>query len=146
MANNLIAAEKSNLACFIADMGNLNVMLANAQPTLARSIDWNHYFFEAVVQLVRYVPSDEHEWFRVFLHGATGGGPTEEEGRPGARRYDRPTPDVYAGHACRSIYGPGVGAGGQAHPVWLATGSELIRGDTGGGVGGGSGNGDNDDD
>ncbi len=139
VANNLLVAEKSNLACFIADMGNLNVMLARAQPTLAASIDLNRFFFRAVVQLVRAVPSDRHEWFRVFL----------EEARGEARRYRRPAPDVYAGHACRSIYGPGVGPGGQRHPVWLARGSQLVRGGSGGGggfPGFSGGNGDNDDD
>ena len=138
VANNLLAAEKSNLACFIADMGNLNVMLARAQPTLAASIDLNRWFFNAVVQAVRLSPSDQHEWFRVFLEDATGE----------ARRYRRPAPDVYAGHACRSRYGPGVGPGAQPHPVWLARGSKLHRGGSGGGgVGGGfGGNGDNNDD
>jgi phospholipid/cholesterol/gamma-HCH transport system substrate-binding protein len=134
VADNLLAAEKSNLACFIADMGNLNVMLARAQPTLAASIEWNHFFFNAVVQAVRLAPSDRHEWFRVFLTGARGG----------ARAYSprRPAPDVYAGHACRSIYGPGVGPGGQPGPVWLARGSDLIRGGSGGGTGGGDGDDD----
>ena len=134
VANNLLAAEKSNLACFIADMGNLNVMLARAQPTLAASIDLNRYFFNAVVQAVRLSPSDQHEWFRVFLEDATGE----------ARRYRRPAPDVYAGHACRSIYGPGVGPGAQPGPVWLARGSDLIRGGSGGGGNGDGGNGDDD--
>ncbi|HEX2069729.1 MAG TPA: MCE family protein [Actinomycetota bacterium] len=133
VANNLLVAEKSNLACFIADMGNLNVMLARAQPTLARAIEWNHFFFNAVVQAVRLSPSDQHEWFRVFLEGAAGG----------AQAYRRPAPDVYAGHACRSIYGPGVGPGAQPGPVWLARGSDLVRGGSGGGTGGG-GNGDDD--
>ena len=132
VANNLLAAEKSNLACFIADMGNLNVMLARAQPTLAASIEWNRFFFNAVVQAVRFAPSDLHEWFRVHLTSPTGGA---QPYRP-----RRPAPDVYAGHACRSIYGPGVGPGGQPGPVWLARGSDLIRG----GSGGGNGNGDDD--
>ncbi len=139
VADRLLVAEKSNLACFIADMGNLNVMLANAQPTLAASIEWNRFFFEAVVQAVRFAPNDLHEWFRVFLTS-----PAEHEAN--AERYRRPAPDVYAGHACRSIYGPGVGPGGQPGPVWLARGSDLIRGGSGGGSGGGNGDGNRGDD
>ncbi|HEX2267740.1 MAG TPA: MCE family protein [Actinomycetota bacterium] len=135
VADRLLAAEKSNLACFIADMGNLNVMLAQAQlreGSLAAAIDLNRFFFGAVVQAVRFAPNDQHEWFRVFLEDATGH----------AKRYRRPAPDVYAGHACRSIYGPGVGPGGQPGPVWLARGSDLIRGGSGGGNGGGNGDDD----
>jgi virulence factor Mce-like protein len=141
VANNLLAAEKSNLACFIADMGNLNVMLAQAQlqqGTLGAAIDLNRFFFNAVVHAIRFAPKDQHDWFRVHFLPEPGEAPPYDQRRP--------APDVYAGHACRSIYGPGVGPGGQSHPVWLANGSQIIPGNSGGAPGVGGGGGGNDDD
>ena len=118
VADNLIASEKSNFACFIADMGTLNVALAQHPQFLAGVLELNHFFFDAVVDLVRPA-KDRLDWFRVSL---------VPPGQPMGRAYRRPAPDVFAAHACRSNYGPGVGAGGQQHPVWLANGSKLRPG------------------
>jgi virulence factor Mce-like protein len=118
VANDLIASQKSNLACFLADMGTVNVALAQHANTLAGAIALNHFFFGAVVDLVRPA-NDGLDWFRVSLI---------PPGQPAARSYQRQPPDVFAGHACRSIYGPGVGPGGQPGPVWRATGSQVHPG------------------
>ncbi|HEX8099644.1 MAG TPA: MCE family protein, partial [Actinomycetota bacterium] len=118
VANNLVATEKSNISCFVADMGTLNVVLAQHQNTLAGAIELNHYFFDAVVQLVQPAV-DKLDWFRVSLI---------PPGQTAARSYKRPPEDVYAGHACVSTWGRGVGPGGQPGPVWLANGSKLHHG------------------
>jgi phospholipid/cholesterol/gamma-HCH transport system substrate-binding protein len=123
VANELLAWEKPNLACFIAEMGDVNASLAEPQhlQDLVNTLDLNHYFFDAVWQSVQTSKIDGFGWFRVQLL------PHQE---PAGRAYGnrRDAPDVFMGNACHSIYGPGVGPASQPGPVWLANGSTLHTG------------------
>jgi virulence factor Mce-like protein len=122
VAGGILNAEKPNLACLLADLGDINATLAEPGnlASLAGTLDLNHYFFDGVWQSVQ-VGLDKMGWFRVDLL------PPQQ---PSGRAYDpmRPTPDVYAGNSCRTQYGAGVGAGSQPGPVYIAPGSKLHRG------------------
>ena len=107
VANDLLVSEKANIACFLRYAGNLNSVMASdkAREDLIAALNKNHFFFDAAEEAVQ----KDHRgwtWFRVQLL------PHQE---PAGRTYaqKRPTPDVYPGRACRSIYGPGVGAAQQ---------------------------------
>jgi virulence factor Mce-like protein len=121
-AGDLVASEKANLACLVADLGNINSTLATAEnlANLATALDTNHFFFGGVAQIVQ-VGLDGRTWFRVQLLPHT-----EPSGRP--YKPQRPTPDVYAANACRSRYGPGVGPGTQPGVLQLAPESKLHPG------------------
>jgi ABC-type transporter Mla subunit MlaD len=122
VAGDLIAAEKSNIACMLSDLGDINTTLATADnlADLAAVLDTNHFFFGGIAQIVQ-VGLDERTWFRVqlLLHQ-----------EPAARLYgsQRETPDVYPGNACRSRYGRGVGPATQPLPLHLAPDSRLRPG------------------
>ena len=121
-AGELVAMQKANLACLVADLGNINSTLAVAEnlANLATALDTNHYFFGGVAQIVR-VGLDGRSWFRVQLLPHT---------EPSGRSYkpQRVTPDVYAANACRSRYGRGVGPGSQPGDLHLAPDSKLYPG------------------
>ena len=122
VANELIAGEKANLSCLIADLATINAELAEPRhlAELEAALVLNHYFFNAVRVAVQR-GKDDLDWFRVQLL------PHNEP--PGASYVpQRPAPDVFAANACRSPFGPGVGPGTQPGPVWLANGSELRPG------------------
>jgi phospholipid/cholesterol/gamma-HCH transport system substrate-binding protein len=107
VANDLLVSEKANIACFLKDSGDLNTVMASdkAREDLVATLNKNHFFFDAANQAVQ---KDQRgwTWFRVQLLPHT-----DPAGRIYAPR--RPTPDVYPGRACTSIYGPGVGAAQQ---------------------------------
>jgi phospholipid/cholesterol/gamma-HCH transport system substrate-binding protein len=116
-----LSEEKSNIACLIDDFGTINAVMAEGDNLhdLAATLDKNHFFFDAVEQTVQ-VGVDTNTWFRVQVL------PHQE---PQGRSYHphRAVPDVYAGNACRSRYGPGVGPANRGG-VDLAPGSKLHRG------------------
>jgi phospholipid/cholesterol/gamma-HCH transport system substrate-binding protein len=122
VANNLIAGEKANLACLIADFGSVNATLAEGQhlKDLQTTLELNHFFFDAVEISVQ-PGKDGIDWFRVQNL------PPQQ---PHGRMYEpmRPPPDVFQGNSCSSIYGKGVGPPSQPGPVWLASGSRLHHG------------------
>ena len=122
VAGGLIASEKPNLACLIADFGNVNSTLAQRQhlADLESALDLNHYFFDAVWQAVQD-GTDGLRWFRVKLL------PFQQ---PAGRAYapHRPPPNVYPGNACLSRYGPGVGPVTQPGAIWVAPGSKVFPG------------------
>ena len=122
VAGDLIGSEKANLACLISDFGDINTVMAQPQnlENLGRVLEDNHYFFGAVEQSVQR-GLDTFMWFRVQLLPHT-----EPQGR--AYQPHRPYPDVYAGNACRSRYGPGVGPGSQPHEFRTAPDSSLNPG------------------
>jgi len=121
VANSILAKEKPNLSCLIADLGRFNATLAEPQhlADLKSTLDLNHYFFDAVWQSVQRSTSDGNNWFRVHMLPLT---------QPPAQQYQPPraAPNVYPGQACRSIYGSGVGHVTQPGPVWLAYGSRIV--------------------
>ena len=122
VAGDLLATEKANLSCLVADLGSINSALATAEnlSNLAAALDTNHYFFGGVAQIVQ-VGLDGRTWFRVQLLPHT---------EPSANSYkpQRPTPDVYAANACRSPFGKGVGPGHQPGPLHLSPDSTLHPG------------------
>ena len=120
IANDLVASEKANIACFLKDSGDLNAVMASdkALEDLVATLEKNHFFFGAAEQAVQK-DMRGWTWFRVQLLPHT---------EPQARNYapKRTAPDVYPGRACSSIYGPGVGAADQG-AFTLAPGSKLKR-------------------
>jgi virulence factor Mce-like protein len=122
IAGDLIASEKANLSCLVADLGAINSTLSTAEnlANLAAALDTNHFFFGGVAQIVQ-LGLDGRTWFRVQLLPHT---------EPAARAYkpQRATPDVYAANACRSPFGAGVGPGRQPGPLQLAPDSKLRPG------------------
>lgn len=102
VTNDLLVAQKANLACFIRDAGTFNLALAARRGDLEATLQTNHFFFDAVEQAVQKDPSGG-TWFRVQLLPHT-----EPQGELYERR--RATPDVFPGRGCRSMYGPGVAA------------------------------------
>jgi phospholipid/cholesterol/gamma-HCH transport system substrate-binding protein len=123
VAADLIVKDKANLACLISDLGVVNATLAEPEhlADLERTLENNHFFFDGVWQAVQH-GLDGLDWFRVQL--------VFPPGQPHGNEYEpnRPSPDVFAGNACRSIYGDGVGPGNQRLPVHLAPGSTLHPG------------------
>jgi phospholipid/cholesterol/gamma-HCH transport system substrate-binding protein len=120
VANDLISSEKPNILCLVQDFGTVNTAIANRLDDLKGTLDLNHYFFDAVWQIVQ-TGLDGNNWFRVDLLPHT---------EPAARQYvpKRGAPDVYAANGCQTMYGTGVGPGSQPGPVWLANGSKLHEG------------------
>jgi phospholipid/cholesterol/gamma-HCH transport system substrate-binding protein len=122
VANNLLAGEKANIACMLADYGSVNATIAQPEHLrdLEGTLQLNHYFFDAVWMSVQ-PGNDGLDWFRVHLLL-----PQNQVGRA----YDpiRRPPDIFEGNSCRSIYGKGVGPGTQPGPVYVAPGSHLHRG------------------
>lgn len=122
VAGDLIGDEKANLSCLVADFGDVNATLAEPKNlgNLAATLDKNHFFFDAVEQMVR-VGLDKGTWFRVQLLPPS---------QPHGRSYEphRPAPDVYPGKACRSQFGPGVGPSHQPTKLERAPTSHIRRG------------------
>ncbi|MGI8773911.1 MAG: MlaD family protein [Actinomycetota bacterium] len=118
VANDLIASEKANLACFIRDAGKVNRALVKRIDKVAKAIDTNHFFFDAVEQAVQKDQFGD-TWFRVQLQPHT---------EPSGRQYapKRAAPNVFPGKSCSSIYGDGVGAAQQG-TIRLAPDSQLRR-------------------
>jgi phospholipid/cholesterol/gamma-HCH transport system substrate-binding protein len=122
VANDIITADKANLACLISDLGNVNANIAQ-DPNLSaldQTLALNHYFFDGVWTAVQS-GKDGMTWFRVHLL------PLQQ---PPGQAYDprRPPPDVFGADSCQSIYGKGVGPGSQPGPLYLAPGSEYHHG------------------
>ena len=122
VANLLIAEDKANLACMIADYGGINARLATAQnlANLKDVLELNHYFFDGVWILVRQ-GRDGLDWFRVQLLP-----PQQPSGKEYPSR--RSPPNVFGADSCRSIYGKGVGPGSQPGGLYLAPGSDYVPG------------------
>ena len=118
----LLARQKPNLSCLIRDFATINGTIAEEENlrNLIATLELNHFFFGGVEQTVQ--PSkDGHNWFRVeLLPPGTG------EGKPNTPPRGRP--DVYAGNACHSRYGKGVGPGSQKYEPYIAPGSKLHEG------------------
>ena len=123
VATDLIVKDKANLACLLSDLGELNATMARRDnlANLKRTLENNHYFFDGVWLAVQH-GRDGLDWFRVQLVFPPG----EPPGTP--YEPNRPTPDVFGGNACRSIYGQGVGPGTQSLPLHLAPDSTLHPG------------------
>jgi phospholipid/cholesterol/gamma-HCH transport system substrate-binding protein len=117
----LLSLQKANLACLINDFGKVNQTLIEPEhlKDLKDTLRYNHFFFDGVNQAVRG-GKDGFDWFRVHFLNLTG---NATDHMP-----NRPAPDVFGGHACRSRFGPGVGPGTQAYDPPLWPGSELHRG------------------
>lgn len=118
VADDLIAAEKPNLACFIRDAGRFNMALVKRIDKVAKAIDTNHFFFDAVEQAVQKDKFGD-TWFRVQVQPHT---------EPSGRQYvpKRAAPDVFPGKGCSSIYGEGVGPSRQGS-IPLAPDSQLRK-------------------
>jgi phospholipid/cholesterol/gamma-HCH transport system substrate-binding protein len=118
----LIRTEKPNISCLVHDFGDINSVLArpdNLQNLIA-VLELNHFFFNGADQAV-VQGKDGLAWFRVQLLPHT---------EPSAQQYagQRPPPDVYAGHACHSRYGPGVEPGSQRGGVYVVGDSRVRDG------------------
>lgn len=122
VANDLLASEKPNISCLLADMATVNATLAQPQHLrdLEGTLELNHYFFDAVWELVQ-PGRDGLDWFRVQLLPAQ-----QPPGTPYTPK--RPPPDVFPGNSCQSIFGAGVGPVTQPGPAYLAPGSQLHPG------------------
>lgn len=116
VAGELLREQKSNLSCFIRDAGDFNAKISAHKDWLAKTLDLNHLFFNAVEQSVQK-DSRGWTWFRVQLL------PHQE---PAARQYptQRQVPDVFPGKGCSSRYGTGVGPV-EGGTVKLAPGSKI---------------------
>lgn len=122
VASDLIGDEKANLSCLVADFGRINSVLATQEnlTNLANTLDKNHFFFDAVEQMVQ-VGLDKGSWFRVQLVP-----PAQPHGQSYAPH--RPPPDAFPGNACKSPFGPGVEAVDQPDSPRLARDSRLRPG------------------
>jgi phospholipid/cholesterol/gamma-HCH transport system substrate-binding protein len=109
VANDLLVAQKANLACFIRDAGTFNLAIAARRGDLEATLQKNHFFFDAVEQAVQKDPTGG-TWFRVQLLPHQ-----EPAGNVYAKR--RKTPDVFPGRGCNSIYGKGVPAATDGNTV-----------------------------
>ena len=118
----LLARQKPNLACMLADFGNINATLSRGDhlKNLQEVLDLNHFFFDGVDLSVQK-GKDGYGWFRVHLLP-----PQQPPGAPNAPH--RLRPDVFGGDACRNRYGEGVGAPTQPTPPYVAPGSKLHPG------------------
>jgi virulence factor Mce-like protein len=118
----LITRDKANISCLVNDFADINQVLASPEnlQNLRDVLDLNQYFFGAVNQVVQESPSDNLDWFRVHFLSVTGN----------AQKYakHRPHNDVFAGNACHSRFGPGVGPASQKHKPFIAPGSKLHPG------------------
>ncbi|MGH2820809.1 MAG: MlaD family protein [Actinomycetota bacterium] len=121
IAADLLISEKANLACLVDDFGTINAVMAKKKhlEDLVGTLEMNHFFFDGIEQIVQ-VGIDDNTWFRVQVLAHQ---------EPAARDYhpNRPVPEVFAGNACRSRYGRGVGPANQGR-IELAPGSKLHRG------------------
>ena len=122
VASNLIRDEKANLSCLVSDFGRINSVLATQEnlTNLANTLDKNHFFFDAIEQMVQF-GLDKGTWFRVQLIP-----PAQPHGE--IYTPHRPPPDVYPGDACRSRFGRGVDAVDQPEAPTLARDSRLRPG------------------
>jgi ABC-type transporter Mla subunit MlaD len=113
-AGGLLARDKANLSCLVADFADVNAKIATHRKDLAETLDKNHFFFGAVEQAVQ-VGLDKGTWFRVQLL------PHQE---PAGASYapHRDPPLVYPARGCFSQFGRGVGG---------ATGSLMTVPDSG---------------
>ena len=118
VTNDLLVAQKANLACFIRDAGTFNLALAARRGDLEATLQTNHFFFDAVEQAVQKDPKGG-TWFRVQLVPHQ-----EPAGRVYAKR--RAVPDVFPGQACNSMYGKGVPAATDGETV-LAPRSSIKK-------------------
>ena len=109
VTNDLLVAQKANLACFIRDAGTFNLAIAARRGDLEATLQKNHFFFDAVEQAVQKDPSGG-TWFRVQVLPHT-----EPSGKVYAKR--RAVPDVFPGRACNSIYGRGVPAATDGNTI-----------------------------
>ena len=100
-AGRMLARDKANLSCLIADFADINTEIAAHRKDLGGTLDKNHFFFGAVEQAVQ-VGLDEGTWFRVQLL------PHQE---PAGATYapHRDPPKVYPAFGCSSRFGSGVG-------------------------------------
>jgi ABC-type transporter Mla subunit MlaD len=117
VANDILAGDKANIACFVSDSADINEAMAKGRDDLAELLDTNHYFFDAV-ELAVQKSIDNANWFRVQML------PHQE---PSGRTYEphRDPPDVFPGAACQSRYGAGVNA--STGRTKLAPESRLFR-------------------
>lgn len=122
VANRVVARDKANISCLIADFADINSVIArpNHRSNLAAALDLNHFFFDGVEAAVRE-GLDGRMWFRVQVLPHT---------EPQARSYipQRGEPDVFAANSCRSRYGRGVGPGSQPHKLNMSRESEFHPG------------------
>ena len=102
VGNDLLATDKANISCLLADFADINTEMAAGRDDLAELLDKNHYFFDAV-ELSVQTSLKGANWFRVQML------PHQE---PAGRSYEphRDPPDVFPGRACTSRYGLGVRA------------------------------------
>jgi len=119
VAGRLIHQQKANISCLVGDFGTLNAAIAGRLSDLQGTLDFNHFFFDAVWLSVQ-TGLDHMGWFRVHLT------PPEQ---PAGRAYSPPraTPDIFPGNACRSRYGNGVGPVTQPG-AYVAPGSRIHPG------------------
>jgi len=119
VAGRLVHQEKPNISCLVGDFGALNAAIAGRLSDLEGTLDFNHFFFDAVWMSVQ-TGLDQMGWFRVHLL------PPEQ---PSGRSYtpQRPAPGVYPGNACTSRYGRGVGPVTQPG-AYIAPGSKIHPG------------------
>jgi virulence factor Mce-like protein len=122
VADKIIGGNKANIACLLKDSGKFNGEVVRRRGDLVQVLEQNHWFFDGVDQDVQADPDPSRgSWFRVQLLPHT-----EPQGR--SYQPHRPTPDVWGGNRCTSIYGPGVGPATQKRHLILAPGSTLHKG------------------
>lgn len=121
IAAGLLAEEKPNLSCFLADSAEINQTLAAARnlANLIATLELNHFFFDGVEQLVQR-GLDGRDWFRVQLL------PHQEPAAESYTPHPAP-PDVFPGAGCYSRYGRGVGPAKQDHKLLILRGSKIVR-------------------
>jgi virulence factor Mce-like protein len=133
LLNSLVTAERPNLACLVHDAGAIVTNLS--QPTnlgnLSTSLGTNQQFFGAVDAVTPSGPAraltsgdtarTNQEWLRTHLI-------LPPVLSPAAVTYPTPNtiPDIHAGAACSTEFGPGVAAGSQPGFVPSAAGTTVI--------------------
>jgi virulence factor Mce-like protein len=131
VGNDVLGSQKSNLACIISDLADLNRLLGS--PATLANLDTglalNTQFFGPIDKIAPTGPAIDlglgaparngQVWLRVRT--------LLPPGQPPASSYNpkRPTPATRPGAACRSEFGNGVGPASQADPEPPAKGGSI---------------------
>jgi phospholipid/cholesterol/gamma-HCH transport system substrate-binding protein len=131
VGNDLLTAEKANLACVVSDVADLTRFAASPAPlaNLDTGLRINQEFFGPIDKIAPFgraadvglgAPArNDQVWLRVRT--------LIPPGQPAAVSYNpkRPTPPTKPGGACTNEFGHGVGPAAQANPEPPAKGGKV---------------------